>query len=173
MMAVFSAGLANLPAFAMDTGITQTRAASLVTLLAAGGLIGKLIFGYASDKVSLKVALWVSQLLVAMAMLVYLQSPGWLGMCIASALFGLASGGLLPVWGAMVAILFGPQHAGRVMGFMGPLITLTVMPSFPLAGFIYDQTGAYTLCFVMFIILTILSAALIAPLRLGESASSQ
>lgn len=166
IMAIFAASMANLPVFAIGLGVAKERASTLIMLLAGFGLLGKIIFGYASDKISLKHALWVTQVLVAIAMLMYSTEPSWTVLCIASAIFGLASGGLLPVWGAMVAQLFGAMHTGRVMGFMGPVITLTVMPSFPLAGYIFDQTGSYTQCFLLFAGLAVAAAIIVIPLRM-------
>ena len=37
---------------------------------------------------------------------------------------GLAAGGILPVWGALMAAIFGVANVGRSMGLQAPIISL-------------------------------------------------
>ena len=104
----------------------------------------------AADKFSLKAALWVAQGLVASAFLVLATEPEYLWMLVGSALLGLAAGGMLPVWGALMAKVFGLASFGRAMGLMGPIITLCVMPGFAIIGRMYDELGTYSNSLVLF-----------------------
>lgn len=97
----------------------------------------------AADKINLKLGLWIAMTLVFIAFLILASEPGYPLMLVAAGLMGLAAGGMLPVWGALMARVFGLVSYGRAMGLMGPLITLSVLPSFAVVGRLFDATGSY------------------------------
>jgi len=136
--------------------------------VAISGLIGKVLFGMGADKFSLRTGLWVAQLLVALSFMLLAQEPGYVLMIVATAMMGLAAGGMLPVWGAMMAQAFGLVSYGRAMGLMNPLITLCVMPAFPVVGRLVDMSGSYATTLYLFSGLTVLAMALLVPLQLGR-----
>jgi MFS family permease len=80
---------------------------------------------------------------------------------VGSAVLGLSSGGILPVWGALIASLFGGANYGRVMGLMSPIPGLCVVLAIPLTGFLFDWTGAYTAPYLLFIALLGIALCLI------------
>jgi len=166
LFAVYSATMSHLPAYAAGLGVDTAGAGQLVMVVAICGFVGKLLFGFAADRISLKLGLWVAQLLVVIAM-VLLAAEGGVGlMVLAAACMGLAAGGMLPVWGAMLAVVFGTVSYGRVMGLMNPVIILLVMPSYTIAGLLYDLSNSYTECFLLFIAILVVSAGLLAPARI-------
>lgn len=165
LFSVYSAILANLTPYALKLGSSKEQASALIMAVAVSGFIGKLLFGLAADKFSLRSALWVAQLLVAAAFLMLAMEPGHLGMLLGSSLLGLAAGGMLPVWGALTARVFGLANYGRAMGLMGPVITLCVMPGFALTGRMVDTLGSYTPTLYLFAGCCLVAAALLLPLR--------
>jgi MFS family permease len=96
--------------------------------------VGKLIFGAVADKIDLRVGLAASMITVIMSMLVLLSMTGYSALMLGAALLGLAAGGMLPVWGSILAVLFGSANYGRVMGMMNPLIMPLTLVGAPLAG---------------------------------------
>jgi len=138
-------------------------------VIAVGGIVGKIIFGYAADKINLKLGLWLSMGLVIAGFLILSTEPGYPLMVVAAALLGLAAGGQLPVWGAMMARAFGLISYGRAMGLMSPLISLIVMPGFIVAGKLVDLTGSYVLLLQVFCAVLVLAAIVLAPLRLDKA----
>ena len=137
------------------------------------GLVGKLAFGMAADKLNLKAGLWLAMALVFVSFLLLAGEFGYPLMLVATGLMGLAAGGMLPVWGAMMARVFGLASYGRAMGLMGPLITLMVMPGFVVTGRLFDATGSYRLCLLLFAGIIALATLLLAPLKLSVSESSR
>ncbi len=168
LFSAYTAVLANLSPYATTLGESPERASSLIMVVAIAGFTGKLLFGLAADKSGLKASLWTAQLLVVLGFLTLAMEPSYPFMLLASALVGLAAGGMLPVWGAMMAQAFGLASYGRAMGLMGPLITLCVMPAFPLVGRLYDLTGSYVTSLNLLAALTVVSALLLLPLRLPQ-----
>jgi cyanate permease len=51
---------------------------------------------------------------------------------------------------------------------MGPLITLCIMPAFPLVGRLFDLSGSYVSSLYLFAGVTVVSAALLLPLNLDQ-----
>ncbi|MFK7894984.1 MAG: MFS transporter [Myxococcota bacterium] len=149
-LSCYTAALSNLPKYAADLGLDGAARAELVTLLASCGLIGKLAFGYLADRVPLKPAFWLAIMLTAAALWTLSEEPSYSWIVFSVSLMGLASGGILPVWGSLVVAIFGVGNFGRTMGLQGPAISLVAMPTIWLAGRLYDSTGNYVLAFQAF-----------------------
>jgi MFS family permease len=113
----------------------------LISVIAFCGVLGKLIFGYAADRISLRLELWL-----------------------ALALAG--AGGMLPVWGAMIASVFGVVSYGRVMGLMTPVIALLMMPGPQITGAMFDASDSYRLAMRLFVGVLVLAACLLLPLKI-------
>ncbi|MCZ6828025.1 MAG: MFS transporter [Gammaproteobacteria bacterium] len=169
LFCVYSAVLANLTPYATGLGYSAAQGSTLIMALAIASFAGKLMFGFIADKIDLKHGLWGAQLLVAVALLILASEPGYFLILVSACLMGLATGGMLPVWGSMMARVFGLLSYGKAMGLMGPLITLSVMPGFTLIGRLYDANGNYQLALLVFSGITMLAAALLVPLRLAPT----
>ena len=166
LFSVYSAVLSNITPYAINLGSSKEQASALIMSVAIAGFIGKILFGIASDKISLRTALWIAQGLVVIAFLILAQEPGHLLMLIGTSILGLAAGGMLPVWAALMAHVFGLASYGKAMGLMGPVITLCVMPSYTVIGRMVDNAGSYTPSLYLFTALCFVAAALLLPLRL-------
>lgn len=166
LFSVYTSILANLAPYASGLGASAAQSSALIMAVAITGLVGKLVFGMAADKLNLKAGLWTAMGLVLVAFLIMASEPGYRLMMLAAGLLGLAAGGMLPVWGAMMAKVFGLVSYGRAMGLMGPLITLTVMPGFVLTGYLFDATGAYRVSLLVYAGVIALATLLLVPLKL-------
>ena len=165
LISAYSAILANLTPYAINLGHSEAQASTLIMTIAVGGFIGKLLFGAAADKFSLKAALWTAQGLVLAGFLILATEPGFLTILIGTSVMGLAAGGMLPVWAAMMVRIFGLLSYGRAMGLMGPLLTILIMPGYALVGRLYDLNGSFTLALSLFSGAVVLAAALLIPLK--------
>ena len=67
-------------------------------------------------------------------------------------------GGIFPLWGSLIGEAFGRQNFANVMGIMSPCMLPIRISGIPLAGYIFDRTGSYTLAFQLFIGVYICSA---------------
>ncbi|MCB1677740.1 MAG: MFS transporter [Halioglobus sp.] len=166
LFSTYTAILSNITPYATQLGHQEEAASGLIMVVAITGLLGKLVFGVAADMLGHKWALWAAQLLVAVGFVVLALEPSYLLILLACVSIGLAAGGMLPVWGAFIADIFGLQSYGRAFGLMAPIITVFVMLGFPLAGRLYDVTGSFSLCLWIFAGLMAVAAMLVLPLRL-------
>jgi MFS family permease len=172
LLAAFSSMIANLSPYATRLGASEVQASTLVMSLAVTGLIGKIVFGMAADRISLKLGMWTAQGLVILGFLILAAEPPYALMLVAAMCMGLATGGLLPVWNAMMAHIFGVDSYGRAMGAMGPLITLQIMPAYAIVGRLFDETGNYTTALFSFIGVLIVAVCLLIPLQLPQQSGN-
>jgi len=166
LFSAYTVGLVNIAPYASSLGVSPGAASTLIMAIAVMGFIGKLGFGVVADRVNLKWALWAVMALALLGFLLLASQPSYPVMLAATALMGLAAGGMVPVWGSMMATAFGLLSYGRAMGLMGPLLTLLVLPSFTVVGTLYDLSGSYQLPLLIFSAVIALGMLLLLPLRL-------
>jgi MFS family permease len=164
LSAVYAALLSNLLPFAMGAGVSKEQGALLISIIAAFGVVGKLVFGIIADHIDLRIGLAAGILLLITGLGCFL-GEGMTILVAGSVATGLASGGMLPVWGAMLAWLFGAAHYGRVMGQMNPVIIPMYLVAPILAAAIYDQTSSYHPAFTLFIIVLAALLLLLPAIR--------
>jgi len=158
--------LSNLHKYATNLGVDPQSATGLITTIAVAGFIGKLVLGWAADRIGLKIGLWVAQALAIAGIGCLSLEPAFPVMLVGAVLMGLAAGGMLPVWGAMVGTAFGVANFGRVMGLMMPVIAIFNIPGPILAAKSMDLTQSYSSAMQGFVGVIIVSALLLIPLRL-------
>ena len=165
---VYLGFLSNLYPHAVAVGVSPTSAASVMSIVAVCSILGKLAFGAVADRINLRYTMWTSFALMIIGSAVLSQSRDYAGIAAGAIAFGLAAGGLLPVWGALVARSFGPARYGRALGAMNLAMAPITLLSAPYAGFIFDRTGAYATAFLSYCGILLLAALALVPLRFPE-----
>jgi MFS family permease len=168
-LAIYSATLANLGQYGGDLGLEVDQIARLVSVLAISGIFGKLVFGYLADRTSLKLLLAAAIGATAFTLVLFSLEPTYSMMLVGSMSMGIATGGILPVWNAIVPAIFGVENFGRAMGLMSPVISVMVTPAFPLAGYVRDSVGSYVPAFQGFVGGLLLAVLLLIPLRVERA----
>jgi len=168
LFSTYSAMLSNLTPYVVDLGHNKESAAGLIMTVAIAGFVGKLLFGMAADKFSPKLSLATAQALVIVGFLILALEPAYPMLIVACAFLGLASGGMLPVWGSMMARIFGLLSYGRAMGLMGPVLTVCIMPGYAIAGRLYDTSGSFTVVLTAFAVVVVAAILLLLPLRVNS-----
>lgn len=163
---VYTGLLSNLYPHAVNLGLPTARAGALMSLLAACSIVGKLGFGGLADRVDLRLTMATSFLLMIVGALLLGQSAAAPGLLAGVVLFGLAAGGLLPVWGALVARGFGQRSFGRALGCMNLAMTPITLLSAPYAGYLFDRYGSYSPAFLSYCGILTLGLLALAALRL-------
>ncbi len=166
LFSAYTVGLVNIAPYAASLNVSPAGASALIMSIAVMGFVGKLGFGLVADRVNLKWALWGVMGLALVGFLLLAAQPSYPVMLAATGLMGLAAGGMVPVWGAMMAAAFGLLSYGRAMGMMGPLLTLLVLPSFTVVGRLYDTSGSYQLPLLIFSAVIATGMLLLLPLKL-------
>ncbi|MFC1937799.1 MFS transporter [Chloroflexota bacterium] len=150
---------------AIETGITATAAASVISVASGISMGGKIVMGAIADRVGNRRALLFcfSMGLVAFLLLLFAKQL-WM-FYLFSVFFGLGNWVSRPVMPPLAAELFGLKAHGTLFacinlstlvgGAIGPLV----------AGRIFDSTGSYTLTFLVCISALIIALIAVVFLR--------
>lgn len=136
--------------------------------MTASAICGKLLIGYLADKVDLRYLFYAVALAHVALQLVYVAQPGYWTLLLFATLFGIAIGGVFPLWSTMLAWVFGTRNYGTVMGLMTIATKLLAIVGVRAIGEVYDVTGSYVpgfLAFIAAMIISALLAALVRPVR--------
>lgn len=166
LFSLYSALLSNIAPLATGRGVSGETAALLISTLAVFGMIGKVAFGVLADRIDLRAGLGAALILMILSLILLIHADSHLMLFVAGVLLGLAAGGMLPVWGALMAVLFGTVSYGRVMGLMNPIMMPIILLGAPFAGWSYDLHGNYAQAFWVFVGLCLLTLVAVAQIRL-------
>jgi MFS family permease len=133
-----------------DLGFSPRAAASVLALSAGTGVIGKIFFGWITDHVDKRSALWLSSGLQLVGVVLFFYAERYTWLLWAGGVFGFGMGGLVPLWATLVGSAFGRRVFGRVMGLMSPFMIPIQSLGVPFAGLVYDRTGHYDFAFQVF-----------------------
>jgi len=157
--------LVHIVPHAMDLGIQQQYAASVLSIIGAVSMAGRFITGMAIDSVKSKKMMFICFLILLLSLL-WLQTADCLWkLYLFACMYGLAHGGFFTAISPIVAEFFGIGFHGSLFGIvvffgtaggaLGPIV----------AGRIFDITGSYTLAFWMISGIIIVTFALLQLLK--------
>ncbi len=173
MMMPFSGTIPNLVPYALEAGISVADAAVMMTLLAGGGIVSKIIMGSLADRVDLRYLVWANNVLLGTPLVLLMGEPDFTGLLVISALLGLSTGGFTPLVGAAIGTHFGPSAFGRVFGLYNPFTLGFALMGPPLMGYLFDSTGSYDLSLQIFVGMIVGSAIVTLFLRIGPTSSDR
>jgi MFS family permease len=141
--------LTHIVPHASDLGITAARSAIIISLIGGSTIPGRLITGWASDKIdSKRLAICCAFIqFAAMVWLIWSNTP-WM-LYIFAVVFGFTFGGLSNLMATMIGNTFGTANLGSITGTLvvGFTIGATIGPA--LGGIIFDSTDSYLLSFLI------------------------
>ena len=133
----------HLVAYCADLGYGPARGAEMLAVMLGFGVVSRLIFGWLLNRIGGLPTLFLGATIQVAALALYLPFDGLVSLYIISATFGLAQGGLVPSYAAIIRELFPAREAG----FRVSLAISTTLAGMALggwlAGAIYDWTGSY------------------------------
>ncbi len=155
--------MVSLVPYARSISISAAEAATLIAVITAMGIPGKLVFGRLLDRYPQRRLLLVTAVVVT---LFYLQlqlfTPSYELLLLSCAVLGLISVGAFPVWTSILGERYGASSYGLAMGIMSMLmLPLNLMAVF-IAGAAYDYSGDYQLAFAGFAAFALVSIGLIS-----------
>jgi MFS family permease len=146
--AAHSGPIFHMVSYAMICGIAPLTAVTVYSLAGFSGLGGRLLLGVLADRFGAKHVLVGGLFVQAMSIATYL-AVGHLGEFYAlSVIFGLAYGGVMPLYAVLVREYFGVRIMGSMFGAVSAFASLG-MALGPLAGgWVFDTFHAYSWLYV-------------------------
>jgi MFS family permease len=171
--ATHSGPIFHMVAHAMDHGVHAMAAATIMSAASLASLGGKLVCGGVADRVGAKNVLVGGLALQAVVVNLYMFTTDLSQFYAVSAVFGLAYGGVMPLYAVLLREYFGARIMGTLLGAAGLASTLGMALGPPLGGYLYDAYGSYSWMFVAATAIGIGAAAIAMtvrpPLRLSPA----
>jgi MFS family permease len=160
-----SATLTHMIPRLTDFGYTLVEASLVMSLCAGFGVVGKLSFGWLSDRLSVRKVMAIVIFMQFTGQYMMFSSLDYLTFAIGASMFGYGVGGVVPMHGAVVGKTFGRDRFGAVLGLMRPAMFPIQILGVPFAGWIFDVTGSYDIAFQVFLGLYFLAALAVSFYR--------
>ena len=130
--------------YAIGCGLPPLTAVTIYSVEGFAGLVGRLLFGVLGDRVGVKRMIVTGLVVQALAAGSYVLASGLGDFYAVAFVFGMAYGGVMPLYSALARDYFAPQIMGSVLGAMTLLSGLGMALGPALGGWIYDHFHAYT-----------------------------
>jgi MFS family permease len=146
--AAHSGPLFHMVTYATLCGVAPILAVSVFSLAGLSGLGGRIGLGITADRIGVKPTLVAGLLVQALAIGTYLF-VGALGEFYAlSVVFGLAYGGVMPLYAVLVRDYFGARLMGTMFGAVSMFASLGMALGPWAGGFVLDTFGSYAWLYI-------------------------
>ncbi|KAL6791705.1 major facilitator superfamily domain-containing protein [Trichoderma sp. SZMC 28012] len=156
-----------IPLFAIEHGVGATMANNLLAIGYAGSVVGRVGSGWIADRFGRFNVLFIMGVLTAVITFCWGAMTTLSGMMAFAVLFGLFSGGLIPLGSACVAQTTPDMgHIGLRIGFMMAFASFSALSGGPASGAIKDATISWFAVFSFSASLTLFGALMLLGVRL-------
>jgi MFS family permease len=128
---------------AIDCGIAPMAAATVLGAAGLSSVGGRVLCGLLADRYGAKETLIAGLAVQATAISLYLVVGNLAAFYALGMLFGLAYGGIMPLYASLVRDYFGARIMGTVFGAVAMVSTLGMAVGPWTGGWIYDRFGGY------------------------------
>jgi MFS family permease len=155
----------HMVSYAVDCGVADMAAATVLGVAGLAGLSGRIICGLIADRVGAKRTLVAGLMVQAVAISLYLFTRDLGGFYAVAALFGFAYGGVMPLYAILVREYFPAAIMGSVFGVVAMVSTLGMAIGPWAGGWLFDTFGAYTWMYLASVGVAIGAAAIALTVR--------
>ena len=134
----------HMVSYAMVCGIAPLTAVTVYSVAGFSGLGGRLLLGTLADRIGAKPVLVAGLLVQALCIATYIAVFRLGEFYALSVAFGLAYGGVMPLYAVLVREFFGAKIMGTVFGAVSALASLGMALGPWAGGLVYDTTHTYT-----------------------------
>jgi MFS family permease len=146
--AAHSGPIFHMVSYAILCGVSPMAAVSVYSVEGLAGLGGRLLLGVLADRFGVKLILIVGLLVQAFAIGGYLFVDQLREFYVLALIFGMAYGGVMPLYAVLAREYFGQRILGTVFG-AATMLSSMGMAFGPLAGgWVFDAYGDYAWLFI-------------------------
>jgi MFS family permease len=153
--------IVHLAPHIMDLGFNPMFAAIMVGSVGLLGSVGTIVFGSLSDRMGRESGYFVASAGASLGILSLLvadsSSLKWL-LYVFVIMYGLGNGGLLSILAAATGDIFSGNALGRILSTQGISFGVGSALGAYFGGYFFDQTGSYTIPFIV-VLLSIIASA--------------
>ena len=149
----------HIVAYCADLGYGTASGATMLSLMLGFGIVSRIGSGWIADKVGGVKTLLLGSTLQCVALVVYMIDDSLNSLYLASALFGLFQGGIVPSYAIIVREYFPPKEAGFRVSLAISSTLIGMALGGWMGGVLFDMTGSYRAAFINGIAWNILNGA--------------
>jgi len=146
--AAHSGPIFHMVSYAIGCGIPAMAAVSIYSLEGLSGLGGRLLLGILADRIGVKQVLVGGLLVQALAIGSYLFVSRLAEFYTLSLVFGLAYGGVMPLYAVLAREYFGPRIMGTLFGAATMVSALGMALGPIVGGLIFDSFNSYAWLYI-------------------------
>jgi MFS family permease len=158
---------------AIDCGVAPMAAATVIGVAGLSSVGGRVLCGLLADRFGAKETLIAGLMVQAVAISLYLFVRDISAFYALGMLFGLAYGGIMPLYASLVREYFGAKIMGTVFGAVAMLSTLGMAVGPWAGGWIYDNLGGYFWLYIASCAIGLGAVAIAATFRPPEARALQ
>ena len=156
----------HVPKYVIDRGLDDWTAAMILSLIGFFNIIGSLLSGYLSTKMSKKIILSGIYLLRGVSICLFIFTPpGTISSIIFGASFGFLWLSTVPATSGIVAHIFGTKYLGLLYGIVFLSHQIGSFFGAYLGGLFYDLYGSYDYAWYLAIALSIFAGLIHLPIK--------
>ena len=156
----------HVPKYVIDRGLEDWTAAAILSLIGLFNILGSLLSGYLSAKMSKKIILSAIYFLRGISIILFIFTPAT---NISAFLFGASFGFLwlstVPATSGIVAHLFGTKYLGMLYGIVFLSHQIGSFFGAYLGGLFHDMYGSYDYAWYLAIALSVFAAIIHLPIK--------
>jgi MFS family permease len=146
--AAHSGPLFHMVSYLAFCGVPALLAVSVFSLAGLSGLGGRVTLGLIGDRIGAKPTLVAGLLVQALAVGAYLFVDALGEFYALSVMFGLAYGGVMPLYAVLVRDSFGPRIMGTTFGAVSMFASLGMALGPWAGGYVFDTYGSYAWLYI-------------------------
>jgi MFS family permease len=146
--AAHSGPIFHMVSYALYCGIGPLAAVSIYSVEGLGGLGGRVLLGVLADRLGVKPVLIAGLIVQALAISAYIYVRQLGEFYALAVVFGMAYGGVMPLYAVLAREYFGQQIMGTVFGAVTMVSSIGMAAGPLVGGWLFDTYGAYTWLFI-------------------------
>ncbi len=156
----------HVPTYVVDRGLESWTAAAILSLIGLFNIIGSLLSGYLSTKISKKIILSVIYTLRGLSIIFFIFLPASnINAFIFGASFGFLWLSTVPATSGIVAHMFGTKYLGLLYGIVFLSHQVGSFFGAYLGGLFHDLYGSYDYAWYLAIALSVFAAIIHLPIK--------
>jgi MFS family permease len=146
--AAHSGPIFHMVSYAIDCGVPSLTAASVISVGGFAGLMGRVVCGLIADRVGAKPTLVAGLGVQAVAISLYLVTRDLASFYALALVFGLAYGGVMPLYAVLVREYFGARIMGSIFGAVAMTSSIGMALGPWAGGFLFDLYVSYSWLYI-------------------------
>jgi len=146
--AAHSGPIFHTVAYAIGCGLPTVAAVTIYSMEGLAGLGGRVLFGVLGDRLGAKPVLIAGLLVQALAAGSYVFVRELGGFYAVAVIFGMAYGGVMPLYAVLAREYFGPRILATVLGAASMVSSLGMALGPMAGGWLYDRYGSYAWLYI-------------------------